>query len=85
MDQDVSAADRLYRAGEGFNRKTRFSNSRSAPGARVPAVGFSIARISHPELANHSPQAIRFTALDHLERCRTLESRVRNIEPRTNL
>jgi hypothetical protein len=46
---------------------------------------FSIARIANPKLPNHPPQPIRFAAFDHLDRCRTFESRVRRIEPRTNL
>jgi hypothetical protein len=50
-----------------------------------PRRSFSIARISHPELPNHSPQPIGFTALDYLKRCRTFESRVRSFKPRTNL
>ena len=50
-----------------------------------PRHSFSIARISHPELPNHSPQPIGFTALDYLKRCRTFESRVRSFKPRTNL
>ena len=52
---------------------------------RLDASTVSIARISSSELPNHSPQAIRFTALDDLKRSRTFESRVRGIEPGTNL
>jgi hypothetical protein len=51
----------------------------------VSTISVSIARISNPELPNHSPQPIGFTALDFLKRCRTFESWVGDIEPRTDL
>jgi len=52
---------------------------------RTECGSFSVTRISSPELLNHSTQAIRFTALDYLKRCRTFESRVRGIKPCTDL
>jgi hypothetical protein len=39
----------------------------------LPTTSFSIVRISHPELQNHLPQPIRFTALDHLKVVSNLE------------